>query len=263
MKNHQQYGPEMGISRARYGINQSAYAININSEPNMIQRESIVILEKREIIKNCLERCIGSELGYPVVSFSSLERWRESADKVKALLIVVSFMGSLSCSTQDQDCELVRELCQTEDCPPVVVLADPEDIEYVSNSLRSGVRGYVPAASTLTVAIEAIRMVLLGGAFVPAASLLSEGTREVKAADRRGALNMLLTERQNAVVNAIRQGKANKLIADDLKISENTVKVHLHNIMKRLRAKNRTEVALMTSGLAIAGGGDHSPSRSS
>ncbi len=263
MKNHQQNGAVTGISRARYRINQSTYALDINNMSNMIQRESIVIVERREIIKNCLERCISEELGYPVVSFSTFESWRESADKVRAMLIVVSVMGALSCAAQDRDCELVRKLCQMENSPPVVVLADPEDIDYVSNSLRSGVRGYVPAASTLTVAIEAIRLVLLGGAFVPAATLLAEGTREVKAADSGGELNALLTERQNAVVNAIRQGKANKLIADDLKISENTVKVHLHNIMKRLRAKNRTEVALITSGLTIRDGGNRSSSRTS
>jgi DNA-binding NarL/FixJ family response regulator len=263
MKNQQQGGSVTGASRARYRVNQSAYALNIRSVANMIQRESIVVIEKRELIKNCLERCISDELGYPVVSFSALENWRESADKVRALLLVVSVMGPVSCSAQDRDCELVRKLCQTENCPPVVVLADPEDIEYVSNSLRSGVRGYVPAASTLTVAIEAIRLVLLGGAFAPAASLMAEGTPKVKAVESGGEPNTLLTERQNAVVNAIRQGKANKLIADDLKISENTVKVHLHNIMKRLRAKNRTEVALITSGLPIRDGGNRSSSRSS
>jgi len=263
MKNHRQNGAVTGISRARCRVNQSTYALDINNMSNIIQRESIVIVERREIVKNCLERCISEELGYPVVSFSTFESWRESADKVRAMLIVVSVMGALSCSAQDRDCEVVRKLCQMENGPPVVVLADPEDIDYVSNSLRSGVRGYVPAASTLTVAIEAIRLVLLGGAFVPAAALLAEGTREVKAADSGGELNALLTERQNAVVNAIRQGKANKLIADDLKISENTVKVHLHNIMKRLRAKNRTEVALITSGLAIGGGGNRSSSRTS
>jgi DNA-binding NarL/FixJ family response regulator len=263
MKNHQQNGAVSGISRARYRINQSAYALSVGNVSNIIQRESIVVVEKREIIKDCLERCIGDELGYPVVSFSTLESWRESADKIRAMLIVVSVMGALSHSAQDRDCELVRKLCQMENCPPVVVLADPEDIDYVSDSLRSGVRGYVPAASTLTVAIEAIRLVLLGGAFVPAASLLAEGKREVKAADSGGELNTLLTERQNAVVNAIRQGKANKLIADDLKISENTVKVHLHNIMKRLRAKNRTEVALITSGLPIRDEANRSSSRTS
>ncbi|MGZ9174567.1 MAG: response regulator transcription factor, partial [Candidatus Binatia bacterium] len=43
---------------------------------------------------------------------------------------------------------------------------------------------------------------------------------------------------------AVRQGKANKVIAHELNISESTVKVHLHNIMKKLRVKNRTEVAV-------------------
>ena len=263
MKNHHQNGAVTGVSRARHRINQSSYAMSINNVANIIQRESIILIERREIIKDCLEKCISDELGYPVVSFSSFESWQELVDKVRALLIVVSVMGSLSCAAQDRDCELVRDLCQAENCPPVVVLADPADIDYVSNSLRSGVRGYVPAASTLTVAIEAIRLVLLGGAFVPAAALLGEGAREVRAAEPGGEQNVLLTERQNAVVNAIRQGKANKLIANDLKISENTVKVHLHNIMKRLRAKNRTEVALITSGLATRDGDNRSLSRTS
>ena len=54
----------------------------------------------------------------------------------------------------------------------------------------------------------------------------------------------MLTERQNAVVDAVRQGKANKVIAHELNISESTVKVHLHNVMKKLRVKNRTAVAI-------------------
>jgi DNA-binding NarL/FixJ family response regulator len=41
----------------------------------------------------------------------------------------------------------------------------------------------------------------------------------------------------------LRQGKANKTIAYELTMSESTVKVHMHNIMKKIGATNRTEVA--------------------
>nr|WP_246482341.1 LuxR C-terminal-related transcriptional regulator [Methylopila capsulata] len=55
------------------------------------------------------------------------------------------------------------------------------------------------------------------------------------------------TARQAAVVDALRQGKANKIIAYELNMRESTVKVHVRNIMRKLKAKNRTEVAFMTS----------------
>ena len=105
--------------------------------------------------------------------------------------------------------------------------------------LEQGVRGYIPVSLPLEVAIEAIRLVEAGGVFVPASSLMapSEG------------LHGHFTGRQAAVVEALCQGKANKRIAHELNMCESTVKVHVRNIMKKLHAKNRTEVALMANGL--------------
>jgi DNA-binding NarL/FixJ family response regulator len=48
------------------------------------------------------------------------------------------------------------------------------------------------------------------------------------------------------VVGALCQGMANKRIAFELKMSEHTVKVHLRHIMRKLKARNRTEVAVLT-----------------
>ncbi len=67
----------------------------------------------------------------------------------------------------------------------------------------------------------------------------------------------MLTKRQNAVVNAILQGKANKNIAHELDISESTIKVHVHNIMKKLNAKNRTEVAVKMCSANAPHGNEH------
>ena len=54
----------------------------------------------------------------------------------------------------------------------------------------------------------------------------------------------LLTSRELAVTRAIQKGKSNKIIAYDLNMCESTVKVHVRNIMKKLKAKNRTDVAI-------------------
>ena len=54
----------------------------------------------------------------------------------------------------------------------------------------------------------------------------------------------LLTDREREVLSRLSAGRANKLIAYDLKISEGTVKAHLRNIMRKLHATNRTQAAM-------------------
>ena len=49
------------------------------------------------------------------------------------------------------------------------------------------------------------------------------------------------------MVEAIRQGKPNKIVAYELNMCESTVKVHVRAIMKKLKARNRTEVAYLYS----------------
>ncbi|WP_142249417.1 response regulator transcription factor [Bradyrhizobium sp. UNPF46] len=53
----------------------------------------------------------------------------------------------------------------------------------------------------------------------------------------------ILTEREMAIAQLVSHGKANKEIAQRLRLSERTVKVHIHAIMRKLKAANRTEVA--------------------
>src|SRR5208337_5124957 len=54
----------------------------------------------------------------------------------------------------------------------------------------------------------------------------------------------VLTVREQSVVRGIKEGKSNKVIAYELNMCESTVKVHVRNVMKKLKAKNRTEVAM-------------------
>ena len=93
------------------------------------------------------------------------------------------------------------------------------------------------------VAAEAIGLARAGGIFVPASSILR--LREVIHAASGSArpLSAMFTTREAGVVEALRQGKPNKIIAYELNLCESTVKVHIRNIMKKLKATNRTEMA--------------------
>ena len=55
-----------------------------------------------------------------------------------------------------------------------------------------------------------------------------------------------VTPREVAVIRALQQGKPNKVIAYELNMCESTVKVHVRNLMKKMKAKNRTDLAIKT-----------------
>jgi DNA-binding NarL/FixJ family response regulator len=58
-----------------------------------------------------------------------------------------------------------------------------------------------------------------------------------------------LTPRELSVIDLLREGKPNKLIARQLDMQVNTVKVHVRNILKKLKARNRTHAAFVANRL--------------
>jgi DNA-binding NarL/FixJ family response regulator len=123
-----------------------------------------------------------------------------------------------------------------------VIVSDVDDFDHIVRALKSGARGYIPTSLPFNVAVEAVRLVKAGGTFVPAGSFVHDHHEKQPASKT----SVLLTERQMKVVEEIRLGKANKQIAYELNMSEHTVKVHLRHIMRKLKARNRTEVAVLS-----------------
>ena len=136
--------------------------------------------------------------------------------------------------------EEIRSLC-TATSLPIILLADSDDIAQIISALECGVKGYIPTSVSLDVCVEAISLSIAGGIFVPANSLLAMRSILARQSERPAAA--FFTDRQLAVAEALRRGKANKIIAYELNMQESTVKVHVRNIMKKVKASNRTEVA--------------------
>jgi DNA-binding CsgD family transcriptional regulator len=126
---------------------------------------------------------------------------------------------------------------------PVIVLADKTDPQLALTAIHHGARGYIPFTMGFDIAVEAVRFVLAGGTYVPMDCFLAGGWSGVAAAQPSPSAEAV-TSRELAVVRAIQQGKSNKVMAYDLNMCESTVKVHIRNIMKKLKAKNRTDVAI-------------------
>jgi DNA-binding NarL/FixJ family response regulator len=109
--------------------------------------------------------------------------------------------------------------------------------------IHSGAKGYIPVTMGFEIAIEVMRFVLAGGTYVPPDHLLASDRVGLQAPTTLSRPN-LLTSRELAVVRAIQEGKSNKIIAHELNMCLSTVKVHVRNVMKKMNAKNRTDVAM-------------------
>jgi DNA-binding NarL/FixJ family response regulator len=93
------------------------------------------------------------------------------------------------------------------------------------------------------IAIEVMRFVLAGGTYVPPDCLLVTDQPGLPASTTVSRVS-ILTSRELSVVRAIQQGKSNKVIAHELNMCPSTVKVHVRNVMRKMNAKNRTDVAM-------------------
>jgi len=171
-----------------------------------------------------------------------LEIGKKSTGRPRPVIIHIRSAGILDSWVQNP-LELVR--LQMGDAP-VIVLSDRDDSADILTALTRGVRGYVPTSVDVEVASAALNLVDAGGTFIPAhvmQSLPAEPDIATKG-EQRGAPDTLnLTPPELSVLDLLRDGKPNKLIAIELKMPMSTVKVHVRAIIKKLHAANRTHAA--------------------
>jgi DNA-binding NarL/FixJ family response regulator len=222
------------------GVRQAAREAERQPVEN-VAKSCLLIFDNRALGRECLARTlIDHGLGMSVAAFGSIDEWRENKEDCPPVGAVLLNIGGRN--PQDVKADIAALASELHPAP-VVVLSDSDDIAQILQILESGAHGYIPASVGVDVCIEAIGLAMAGGVFVPASSVLA--VRHLIETEKRQAspLAGMFTLRQAEVIEALRKGKANKIIAHELNLRESTVKVHIRNIMKKLKATNRTEVA--------------------
>lgn len=152
---------------------------------------------------------------------------------------------------------------------PIIVMGCGSE-SFALEAINAGARGVLPVTDPLRIAMAAVRLVLAGGIYYPlrfpsefrptseAATggqrslpsplpprlALAPNTRLNRAA--MGGQTAHFTARELDVLAALQRGRSNKWIASQLKLSENTVKVHIRHIMRKLKATNRTQAVIFS-----------------
>lgn len=210
------------------------------------QRQTVIYLDSRAFTRDCVGAWLRSSLsGFGVQVLSDPDDVEIApGDEGRVRAVIVS-AGSerMSSAAMTRMMARVGELLPE---VPVAVLADFEDPESIREAFDLGVRGYIPTSLASLVAVEAVRLICVGGTFAPAAALLRPSEQAQTPAGESQIQGF--TQRQSQILDCLQRGMANKLIAFELNMCESTVKVHIRNIMKKLKATNRTQVAYLTRG---------------
>lgn len=198
------------------------------------------IIDERALDRECLSQSLVSHgLEMTIVLFNSIETWMAKyAEASSGVLINV---GSHDVTEPHIEEEIRTLLTRFPDLP-VIILSDSHDLRQVLTALELGVRGFIPSAVGIAVCVKAISLALSGGIFISTESL-PELRRLMSVADQQERKRAeIFTYREEDVIAMLKLGKANKIIAYELDLQESTVKVHIRNIMKKLKVRNRTEV---------------------
>ena len=146
--------------------------------------------------------------------------------------------------------DALSELQSRHDRMRTILLAAAIDKPQLLTAIQLGVRGWILKDSTTEVLFDAIVSVVAGQYFL-GKSLLTDFIESVRplidSSKTRGKLAFGLTPREREVVALVSAGCANKEIARQCAVSEETVKHHLTRIFDKVGASNRTELAMLAA----------------
>jgi NarL family two-component system response regulator LiaR len=214
---------------------------------------SVLIADDHEILRQGLKIFLSFDPELQVVGeakdgVQALKMARELRPDIVLMDILMPRMDGVEATMV-----IKRELPDTE----VIILTSVIDDSIIQQCLRSGAVGYLLKDTRSDELCNAIRAAASGQVQLskPAAMLLS---RNNSAENAEPSPLTELTQRELDVLRLVAEGLANKEIALRLKIAEKTVKVHVGNLLSKLRVNSRTQATLyaIRTGLVDLGGED-------
>lgn len=132
----------------------------------------------------------------------------------------------------------IKVLKETYSDTPIIMLSASDATDDMQEALNAGAEGFLDKSSSAKMIIDAVMLVMKGRQCFPEdKDLTKEKTNHNRSTE--------LTARQLEVLSLLCEGKSNKVIARELDLSENTVRVHVSAILSILNVSSRSEAILV------------------
>jgi two-component system nitrate/nitrite response regulator NarL len=202
---------------------------------------AIAVIDDHPLLREAVSSTLQSVDGFEVIaqgeSYQDAVRIAHEANP-DIILLDISMPGG--------GVEAARDIHEALPSIKLVMLTASEDEKDVMSALQAGANAYILKGIGGKQLIEIIGRVSSGETFITpslATSILMHSYNQEPAATP--SLLDKLNEREGSILKALSRGLTNKQIADELFLSEKTIKHYMTNILRKLQVKNRVEAALM------------------
>lgn len=205
-----------------------------------------LIVEEKPICADAIARCLRIECGVEEVCVEK-SLAGEKIDDLKGCLMV----ALVDLATINYDFGALGAFVTRVAPCPVIAVDDRPNPAFSHVTAALGCRGYVAKTFEGAQFSQAIGSVISGQSWFN----LENGGGGEEPDGHNPEVGAMLTQRQRAVLACIARGSSNVEIASQLGISVGTVKTHVHAVLRRIGARNRTEAAIVAPRFYVHGGG--------
>ena len=141
--------------------------------------------------------------------------------------------------------DVIEILHKKSQFPKILLLTVHNEIEYVIRAIELGINGYILKDADSKELINAIHLIIEGENYIEP-SLIPEMDKKIMNRASDSEKIQALTKREIEILKLLSKGLINRDIANELFISERTVKNHVSNIFKKIDVNDRTQAALFS-----------------
>jgi two-component system NarL family response regulator len=196
--------------------------------PGVSAKSTVLVADDHALLRTGVANIINQEPDLRVVAEAANGREAvEAYDRLRPDVTLLDLRMPVM-----EGVEAVRQIRERDPNARVIVLTTYDTDHDIARALKAGAKAYILKDIAADDLISCIHDVLAGKTYLApaAAAKLAEGVTRVQ-----------LTPREMTTLRLMADGKTNKEIANDLAISERTVKTHLGHLFEKLGVTNRTE----------------------
>jgi len=213
----------------------------------MTETIRVLIVDDHTVVRDGLQALLTVEPGMDVVGSAAdgIEAVR-LAQELKPDVILLDLVMPRMDGVQ-----AINEIKRNNPAARILVLTSFAENHQVFSAIKSGAMGYIMKDTSADELIHAIRDTYHDKPVLQP-EIARKLMRDIQNPVPQTQIENSLTDREMEILRQVALGKTNQEIADELVVSERTVRTHITNILAKLRLSNRTQLALFALREGIA-----------